>query len=282
MQSALIVHSKHTRYYALSLAKEYEDVVFLEVTRPPTKETLKIDNNKDIVIGVGGGSVIDTAKIISRDKRCVAVPTTASGAAMTPYATVWGEEKMSVVTKKPLLRMDDAMAKNLPPAIRQSTAFDALSHAIESLWSKDATPESRKCSKEAIRLLSKYFDNSDINTLINAGNLAGRAIAITKTNVVHAASYPLTTEYGIDHGTACGMLLPCFIEYMDFKELPELFNFDSTNRLVSFLKKIFVPPEIENLDAGLIAGLAIKYERIDRGPKKISQENLKRIISNLV
>jgi len=88
MQSALIVHSKHTKYYAKWLSNKYRDVTFLEVTRPPTKGILKIKNNKDVVVGIGGGSVIDTAKIISKDRRCIAIPTTAAGASMTPYATV--------------------------------------------------------------------------------------------------------------------------------------------------------------------------------------------------
>ncbi|HCJ66666.1 MAG TPA: hypothetical protein DHV62_04895 [Elusimicrobia bacterium] len=288
MQSALIVYSKHTREYAKLISKRYKDVSFLEVTKPPTEEILKIKNNKDVVIGIGGGSVIDTAKIISKDKRCIAIPTTAAGAAMTPYATIWGKEKKSVTTKKPILKMDYELLKNLPLNVMQSTVFDALSHAIESFWSKNTTPQSRNYSKKAIRLLNKHLNRinshlnkNDINELITAGNLAGQAIAITQTNVAHATSYPITIEYGIDHGAVCGMLLPYFVEYMDFQGLPKLFKLDSTKELVALLKKSFIPPKIKNFDVKLIAKLAMKYERINQGHRKISQESLEKILKKI-
>ncbi|MBA7466636.1 Phosphonoacetaldehyde reductase [subsurface metagenome] len=288
MQSALIIHSKHTRDYAKRLLKKYKNVKLLEITKPPTKEILKIKNDKNIVVGIGGGSVIDVAKIISKDKRCIAIPTTAAGAAMTSYATVWGREKITIPTKKPILKMDYDMPKNLPFSVRQSTTFDALSHAIESFWSKNATLQSKKYSKEAIYLINKYLNKinhdlnkDDINKLITAGNLAGQAIAIATTNVVHAVSYPITVEYGIDHGTACGMLLPYFVEYMDFEELPELFSLDSTEKLVVLLKRSFIPPKIKDFDIKLIARMAIRYDKANQGPKKISKREFEEILRNV-
>jgi alcohol dehydrogenase class IV len=289
MQSALIVHSKHTKNYAKKIAKKYKNVIFLEVTKPPTEEILKIRNDRDIVIGIGGGSVIDTAKIISKDKRCIAIPTTAAGAAMTPYATIWGKEKKSVTTKKPILKMDYELLKNLPLNVMQSTVFDALSHAIESFWSKNATLQSRKYSRKAIKLINRYLSKinehltkNDINELITAGNLAGHSIAITKTNVIHAVSYPITIKYGVDHGTACGIVLPYFVKYIDDKELPKLFRLNSTEELVALLKKSFIPlPEIENFNVKLIARMAIKYDKINQGPKRINKKNLEEILKNI-
>lgn len=282
-KTALIVHSKHTKEYAKLVAKNYRDVEFLEVRRPPTNEVFKIKTDKDVIIGIGGGSVIDTAKIISKDKRVIAIPTTASGSAMTPYATVWEKnKKISVPTKKPILKNYEFPIK-LPDKVLQSTIFDALSHAIESLWSKNATSESKKYSKKAIYLLNKNLKrkNKNIKEIITAGNYAGKAIAITKTNVIHATSYPITIKYNIDHGTACGMLLPYFVEYMNFKELPKLFGFDTTRELVEFLKQSFSPPKIKNLNIKLITNEAIKYKRIMDGPKEITKKDLEKILSNL-
>lgn len=288
MQSALIIHSKHTTDYARQISKKYRNVSFLEITKPPTEKILKIKNDKDIVIGVGGGSVIDAAKIISKDKRCIAIPTTAAGASMTPYATVWRKEKISIPTKKPVLKMDYKMPKNLSFSVRQSTTFDTLSHAIESFWSKNATLQSKNYSKKAIYLINKYLNKinrhlskNDINKLIAAGNLAGQAIAIAKTNVVHAASYPITIKYGIDHGTACGMLLPHFVEYMDFEELPELFNLGSTEELVTLLKRSFISPKIKNFDIKMIADKIMEYDKINDGPRRIDKKSLVRILENI-
>ena len=287
MQSALIVHSKHTNDYAKWMSKKYKNVIFLEVAKPPRKEILRVKNDKDVVIGIGGGSVIDTAKIISKDKRCIAIPTTAAGASTTPYATVWGEEKISIPTKIPILKMDSDMSKNLSFRVRQSTTFDALSHAIESFWSKRSTTESREYSKKAIEIIKKHIltnknvSNKDVNKLINAGNLAGKAIAIAKTNVVHAASYPITIEYGINHGTACGMLLPYFVEHMNFGGLSELFNLDSTEKLVSLLKKSFILPEIKNFNVEMSADKIMKYDKINDGPKKIDKKSLVKILKDI-
>ncbi|MBN2406649.1 MAG: iron-containing alcohol dehydrogenase [Elusimicrobia bacterium] len=279
MQSALIIHSRHTRVYAEKIAREYGNVEFLEVTRPPTEEVLKIKTDKDVVIGIGGGSVIDTAKIISKDKRCIAIPTTASGAAVTPYATVWGREKTSVSTEIPVLRIERDIPLDLPEKVIQSTAFDALAHSVESFWSAAATKESREYCKKAIGLIMKYFRNREKTyLLIEAGNLAGQAIAISKTNVIHASSYPLTTEYGIDHGTACGMLLPFFIEYMDYDGLLPLFGANSTEELVGKLRKLSDFAKIDGFNAEMIAGKILKYDKINQGPKKIGKEQLVAIL----
>ncbi len=289
MQSALIVYSTHTERYAKVLSRKYKEVVFLKVKSPPTKEVLKIKCDKDIVIAIGGGSVIDTAKIISKRRRCIAIPTTAAGAAMTPYATIWGKKKKSIFTKKPILKMDYGLPKRLPFKVLQSTVFDALSHAIESFWSKDATSWSKHYSKRAIYLINKYLGKlnnrlrrEDINRLITAGNLAGQAIAITKTNVVHAASYPITIEYGIDHGTVCGMLLPYFVEFMDFSRLPKLFNLNSTPELVTLLKRSFILPKIKKFNPKVIANKIMKYDKIKNGPKRINKNILMKILQNVI
>ena len=282
MQSALIVHSRYTKDYAKLISKKYRDVTFLEVRKPPTGEMLKIKNDKDVVIGIGGGSVIDTAKVISKNKRSIAIPTTAAGASMTRYATIWGKKKISIPTKKPILKMDYNIPKDLPFRVKQSTTFDALSHPIESLWSKNATLQSKRYSKKAIYLIEGYLkDKKDINMLLTAGNLAGQAIAIAKTNAVHAISYPMTIQYGIDHGTACGMVLPYLVEYMDVEKLPELFGLDSKEELVTLLRETFIPPKIKTFDVGMIAGKAMEYNKINDGPKRIDKKNLVKILENV-
>ncbi len=277
MQSVLLIHSKHTKEYAKIKAKEFTNSSFLEVNSPPTKEILKVKNDMDVVIGIGGGSVIDTAKIIAGNKQCIAIPTTAAGACMTPYATIWGTQKSSVTTKLPLMDVYPGQI-NLPSNVLQSTICDALSHAIESFWSSNATEKSQNYSEITIELLLDYYSTKNVHILINAGNFAGRAIAITKTNIVHATSYPITIQYGIDHGTACGMLLPHFIKYMRCIELPKLFKLKSIEVLIFWLQQEFTFPKIPNFNSELIAKQAMKYTKINQSIKLINRETLVSIL----
>jgi alcohol dehydrogenase class IV len=265
------------------MAKNYRDVAFLEVKTTPRKEIVRFKHNKDVVIGIGGGSVIDTAKIIARNKRCVAIPTTASGAAMTPYATIWGKKKLSIRTRKPKLRMDFAVSKNLSPSIKQATLLDALSHAIESYWSKNATAQSRNYARRAIRLLCAYIKKGKKNntTLVHAGNLAGQAIAITKTNVIHALSYPITITYGVSHGLACGMVLPYAVAFMNYRRLPRLFGLNSTEALVRYLMRLHRRVAIKKIDASRIAKTAMQYNRINDGPEKVTRKTIEELLKKI-
>jgi len=281
MYPVLIVHSGHTKEYAYKISKKYKCVEFLEVTHPPTIDILQKSTYADKIIGIGGGSVLDTAKILARNKRCIAMPTTASGAAVTPFATVWGKKKISIETQKPILAIDSNMPIELSYRVKRSTISDALSHTIESFWSANATVKSKKYSKKAFHLIDKYLKVADIRTLIEIGIYAGRAIAITKTNIVHAASYPISIEYNIDHGTACGMLLPYFVGYIDYKELPKMFNLKTNSEVANFLMSLFIFHKINNLDARLVAEKALEYPKIKDGPKSASKDNLIRILRNL-
>lgn len=221
----LIVHSPSTKYYA-EIIKEQNGGILLEVNKPPTLDTLKILTIEKEIIAVGGGSVIDTAKImaIHSKSKVYAIPTTASGAAMTPFATIWDDERISMPTQIPELRNDYyGMSKHLPEKVRLSTQYDCLSHMVESWWSNNATEESRKYVAEAIEYMQDYDKEGNLNDLIDAGNWAGKAIAITQTNIIHALSYGLTIKYGLDHGSACGVFFWPVVKQMNYMHwLPKL------------------------------------------------------------
>lgn len=211
----LIVHSPSTKYYAEIILKE-KGGELLEVRSMPTQETLHIITDEKEIIAVGGGSVIDTAKIIGGDCPIYAIPTTAAGAACTPYATIWTENKKnSIPTATPILMSDYyGLSKHLPGMVRLSTFYDCLSHVVESWWSKKATDESKGYIKEAIEFLQDYEDYPNLNDLIDAGNLAGKAIAIAETNIIHALSYGLTIRYKVDHGLACSVFFKLIVDEM--------------------------------------------------------------------
>lgn len=201
----------------------------------------------DLVLGVGGGSAMDMAKLLcafsgvtdpdrlhaairagdpvtGRQPRLVLAPTTSgSGSEATHFAVVYlGEVKFSVAGDP--LRPDAAV---LDPALsmsgsryqRATSGIDAVAQAIESLWAVGATLRSRRWARHALGLLlpaiEGYVHRPDDRTaraMAIGSHLAGRAIDISRTTAAHALSYAITKRYGVSHGHAVALTLGSFIE----------------------------------------------------------------------
>ena len=175
-------------------------------------------------VAVGGGTVIDTAKILNlavsvgkdvksilrldlqpqRTLPCLAAPTTAgTGAEATRFAVCYeGEMKHSVESLKirpSHVLLLPGLTASLPPYQKASTNFDAYAQAVESLWAKGATDESNAYARRAL----DYMAAGDWT---RGAYWAGRAIDISRTTAAHAFSYYLTGHYGIPHGHAVYMV----------------------------------------------------------------------------
>ena len=193
------------------------------------------------IVAVGGGSVMDIAKLCSildgdvtvkallddpslghRIMPTVMIPTTAgTGAEATPNAIVAAPEKelkVGIVNEAMIpdaVILDGEMIRRLPPAIAASTGVDALCHAIECLTSRKATPFSNLYAMEALRLIFHNIERACLepeaidckNAMLLAAYYAGVAITCSGTTAVHALSYPLGGKYHIPHGVANAMLL---------------------------------------------------------------------------
>ena len=177
----------------------------------------------DGFVAVGGGTTIDTAKLLNfavvsglpvrelltqksapgKLMPCLAFPTTAgTGAEATRFAVCYdGETKYSIdfeVIRPSDVALVPEFAATLPAYQKASTNFDAYAQAVESLWAKGATAESRTYANRALELMKA--DNWS-----EASYWAGRAIDISRTTAAHAFSYYLTSHYGIPHGHAVYM-----------------------------------------------------------------------------
>ena len=193
---------------------------YIIVTGPPDEKILDLVDSIENVICIGGGAVIDYAKIISKGPIEICYPTTASGSSETSHAVYWiGNNKMGIKRFIPKeVRIIGESLVGLPDDIVLWTKCDMIAHCLDVKWSIGSTINSIELADEALNLI----ESSDSNlSLINAGMLAGRAIEITPTTILHSLSYPLTGFYNIPHGKALSYLIPRLAEYLGQK-IPDI------------------------------------------------------------
>ncbi len=234
-------------------------VVLNDLPPEPTYEQAQklVDQCKaygaDFILAVGGGSVMDTAKLSSllmtgnytiRDLlddpkkghkyvKTLTVPTTAgTGAEATPNAIVGVPErqlKIGIVNNAMIsdyVILDSVMIKKLPRKIAAATGIDALAHCIECFTSTKANPFSDTFALEGLDLIMNNLipacddpEAMSAKTAMQIGSFyGGVAITASGTTAVHALSYPLGGKYHIAHGVSNAILL---VPVMKFNE-PEI------------------------------------------------------------
>ena len=164
----------------------------------------------DAYIAVGGGTAIDTTKLLrgldGELPPFLAVPTTAgTGAEATRFAVYYDHGKKMSADDVRYLPTDQLLIPEFTatqtPYQRASTEFDAYAQAVESLWAVGATDESRSYAQKALDLMAA-------GEQMLGSYWAGRAIDISRTTAAHALSYYMTATYGIPHGHAVYMMFP--------------------------------------------------------------------------
>ncbi|MDC0602877.1 iron-containing alcohol dehydrogenase [Aliiglaciecola sp.] len=225
--------------------------VFAETESDPSVKTVKqaaeflLANNVGFVVGIGGGSAMDVAKVASilAAPNChqtleqlfgieqvkglrlplVLVPTTAgTGSEVTPISIITtGETTKAGIVSNSLLPdiaiLDPALTLGLPPSITAATGIDAMVHAIEAYTSKiKKNPLSDHLSCNALKLLSNNIrmavhDGKNLNArgeMLLGSMLAGQAFANAPVGGVHALAYPLGGTFHIPHGLSNALMLP--------------------------------------------------------------------------
>lgn len=211
----------------------------------------------DAVIGLGGGSSLDMAKITSvmatnegpvgkyfgidlvpnKGLPLLLVPTTAgTGSEVTPIVILsdHGEKLKKGVVSPHLFPacalLDAELTLGLPPKVTAATGMDALIHAVESYTSINATPLSDMLAREAIGLLfhnirTAYANGADLTArenMLRGSMLAGMAFANAGVTAVHAFAYPIGAEFHIPHGIANTIML---VPVMRFNQTGNLKRF---------------------------------------------------------
>ena len=215
--------------------------------------TIAIKNFKpDLILAVGGGSVIDYAKIANavdvrpdlanlivnysypfknKYTKLAVIPTTAgSGAEVTSNAVIYVDGIKHSFESELLLPDNFFLIPEFlisaPHKIKASAGFDAIAQALESLVSKKSNDKSVEYASKSLKISTiSFFSFLNDPNLKNAtemaiaSNLAGKAISISKTTVPHAASYPFTSLFNISHGHAVSLFFEKFFK----------FNYDKLN-----------------------------------------------------
>ena len=206
------------------------------------------DQGTDLIIGVGGGMVMDIAKMAAilatqnekpevyitgkaelrpRRIRLILIPTTAgTGADVTHFSVVYIEKvKYSLAYTSmgaDLAFLLPELTYDLPAAVTATSGFDAIAQAIEAFWSVSATNKTRRYSTQALGLLIPYIEaavnrptEKDRKAMLLGSCYAGQAINIARTTWAHAASYWLTANKGIAHGHSVMLTLPYLFPLID-------------------------------------------------------------------
>jgi alcohol dehydrogenase len=202
----------------------------------------------DCIVGLGGGSSMDTAKgcnfLLADGGRMsdfkgygqakgamlpfIAVPTTAgTGSECQSYAVVCRDgthEKMACGDPKALARvaiLDPELTESQPDKVAHLTALDAVSHALESAVCTRRNPLSSMYSREAFRrlaagvgaVLANEATMEDRGTVMLGASFAGKAIENSMLGAAHAAANPVTARYGLVHGHAVALTLPVVVRW---------------------------------------------------------------------
>ena len=203
--------------------------------------------NPDVVIGIGGGSVLDIAKLVAaqldneqalkeyvgigllkgRKKKLVCVPATSgTGSEISPNAILVDDENQKKGIISPFLvpdivYVDPLLTISVPPAITAATGLDALTHCLEAYTNKFAQPFIDMYAYEGMRLIAanivtavKDGKNIEAREKVAMGSLLGGfCLGPVNTAGVHALSYPLGSMFHLAHGLSNALLLPYVMEY---------------------------------------------------------------------
>lgn len=201
----------------------------------------------DSVAGIGGGSVMDTAKLVAaqlysgqtvddvldngftkkRGTFLACIPTTSgTGSEVSPNAIFVNSKGAKVGVISPELvpdaaYVDPALTVSVPPSVTAATGIDALAHCLEAYTNKHAHPVADLFALEGVKLIGAYLlrayqngEDEEARAKVALGSMyGGMCLGPVNTAAVHALAYPLSTDFHISHGLSVALLLPYVMEF---------------------------------------------------------------------
>jgi alcohol dehydrogenase class IV len=204
--------------------------------------------NPDVIIGIGGGSVLDVAKMVAaqldneqtldeyvgigllkgRTKKLICVPATSgTGSEVSPNAILVDNRDnqkkgfISPFLVPDIVYVDPLLTISVPPAITAATGLDALTHCLEAYTNKFAKPFIDMYAAEGMRLIAGHLvqavhhgDDAVAREQVAMGSLLGGfCLGPVNTAAVHALAYPLGSSFHLPHGLSNALLLPYVMEF---------------------------------------------------------------------
>jgi len=310
------------------------------LTTESVKHAVENYKNKkiDLVIAIGGGTVLDGAKCFSllinnygnledylkgnklpskKSLPTIYIPTTCgTSSEITSWATVWDiKNKRKYSLSHPFMYpevaiIDPELMLTLPKEQTALTGMDALCHAIEAYWSKNANQISDKFAIEAIKLIMEYLpqcyedpQNLEKRTKLAYGVLcSGLAFSQTKTTICHALSYPLTIHHNVPHGQAVSVFLPIFLianyKLAENNKTKEKFEFlikelncknigELSSKIIILMNNVKLHSTLKHLnlknsDLKNIISEGLTYDRAANNPKNFSNDELMLMLNSLI
>ena len=313
-QRVFIVTGPRTRHLAAAIIEQIqrealEAAVYDQIQREPTVGDFEAalhaarQTQPDLVMGIGGGSVLDVAKLVAasldehrpiqelfgldtlnrRHTKLICLPTTAgTGSEVSPNALLFDE---SAKSKKAVISsylipdasfVDPLLTVSLPASVTAATGFDALTHCMEAYTNRFAHPIVDLYALEGIRLIADSLHravvdgaNEEARERVSLGSLyGGLCLGPVNTAAVHALAYPLSSEFHVPHGLSNAVLLPHVMQF-NLSASPE--------RYAQVARALGVRPEVTALETAR-RGVRKIYELMQKCglPLSLSELNIPR------
>jgi len=254
MDPVLSRGSLKNRIFTELKAKGLKPILFDQIEPEPSPASAeagaRVARRKacSLVIGIGGGSSLDTAKAVAMltlnkgkvgnyvgldlvpnpGLPTILVPTTAGTGSEVTFTAVFtnraAKTKGGINSRflyPTVALLDPELTLSLPPQVTAQTGMDALTHAMEAYTSNKANPISDMVAEKAISLIGRFLrkavkNGKDLEAregMLLGSLLAGMALANAGVGAVHAMAYPLGALFNITHGLANAVLLPYILEF---------------------------------------------------------------------